>query len=167
MELGTSITIVGLAFSGIGIFAIIMRFLSANSEIKSQEKERGGQEIWATRQDITTLESRMDALRQEVRETIDQGVMRIHQKLDERERRCSKRGQRIAAVEREIELASPRPPSKGSNPDDIGFRRRSSDPQVSPEEETNYPYTCCQDPGVCEQDPGACHSNLEGKNDAR
>jgi len=136
MELGTSLTIVGTLISLVGIFAIIMRFLSA---------ERGGPDndvnyTVATREDLHALEERLDKIRKEIGEHIDKGLTRIHEKLDEREKRCSKRGQRIAAVERQLELASPRPP-KGADPGIVGFRRRKSDPQVSPEEEKRHPYT--------------------------
>jgi len=99
MELGTGISIAGLGLSLTGVFAIVMRFLSASKDRATNDNSSSI--TYATREDIRAIESRLDEFYADLCSKIETRMREIRDTLKSREERCMSRAERIASIEQQ------------------------------------------------------------------
>ncbi|MEF8943685.1 MAG: hypothetical protein V5B78_12935, partial [Desulfohalobiaceae bacterium] len=100
MELGTGIAVAGLGLTGTGVFAIIMRFLSAQRDRESDSNNYSPPSDYATKDDVRNVEKRMDNIFSQISDKIEKKMQEIRDQLHTREERCIGRAERIASIEK-------------------------------------------------------------------
>ena len=141
MELGTGIAVAGLGLTGTGVFAIIMRFLSAH---KDRQSGNNSPSDYATKDDVRNVEKRMDNAFSQISDKIEKKMQEIRDQFHTREERCMGRAERIASIEKaqqenekRVEAICRRSDFKNAGergPGVVGFGKRGEDGDRSKEE---------------------------------